>query len=501
MVIDGEKYKTVAYILNKVNKPKLDKMIFSFLKRLFYILFLTCSLSAFSQVGLKSKIVDFTTYEPLENASIYIENSTIGSVSNVDGKFMLSVPKSLENDTLVISSIGFKSFKILVSDFVNNQDIFLEEDIASLDEILIIADTRPKTGNNVVLKAIERLPDNLPEKPFMQKGFLRHRERNVKEYKWLIESAITLYDSSYASGSKRNLKINVDENRKSYDLRDVDSLFAYSSYLRNTSGNFKMSSKQLRRDTIKTATLIEAIKWNDERTNGLEFLFKGKLNLVRNSNRSNSLFGENILDNHQFKIDTILVDNDRKIYKIEIKKGFDFVGLNTKGIYNEGFESKGWIYIYWDTFAIKKIEYDLIASSDKQKGRSKSLLGTLNNHKLIISYMEYDGKMYPNYYYYETPKLVNVGDRSTDKLYKTAEEKKKLKEEQFYYSVQEILFTEIIQDPTEIEKALQKPWSDDIFIQRPYNKEFWENYNVLLESEEEEKLVQDLSKRATLFKE
>ena len=80
------------------------------------------------------------------------------------------------------------------------------------------------------------------------------------------------------------------------------------------------------------------------------------------------------------------------------------------------------------------------------------------------------------------------------------EEKKKLKEEQFYYSVQEILFTEIIQDTTEIKKALQKPWSDDIFIQRPYNKEFWQNYNVLLESEEEEKLVKDLSKKETLFK-
>ena len=215
-------------ILNKVNKSKLDIMILSFLKRLSYILIFICSLSVFSQVELKSKIVDFTTYEPLENASIYIENSTIGSVSNVDGKFVLSVPKRLENDTLVISSIGFKSFKILLSEFINDDVIFLEEDIASLDEILIIVETRPKTGNEVVLRAIERLPDNLPEAPFMQKGFLRHRERNVKEYKWLIESAITLYDSSYASGSKNNLKINVDENRKSFDLRDVDSLFAYS---------------------------------------------------------------------------------------------------------------------------------------------------------------------------------------------------------------------------------------------------------------------------------
>ena len=377
----------------------------------------------------------------------------------------------------------------------------MEEDIASLDEILIVAETRPKNGNDLVLRAIERLPENLPENPYLQRGFLRHRERNKKEYKWLIESAITLYDSSYASGSDKNLKINIDQNRKSYDLRDVDSLFAYSSYLRNVSKSFKISSKELRRDTIKTETLVKAIKWNDERINGLDFLFRGPLNLVRNSNRNNSIFGADILKNHQFKIDTVLVDNDRKIYKIEIKRGFDFVGLNTKGIYNEGFESKGWLYIYWDNFAIKRIEYDLIASSDKQKRRSKSLLGTLNNHKLVISYKEYEEKMYPNYYYYETPKLVNVGDRSTDKLYKTEEEKKKLKEEQFYYSVQEILFSEIIQDSLVIVNALKKPWSDDIFIQRPYNKEFWKNYNVLLESEEEKKLVEDLSKRATLFRE
>ena len=36
-----------------------------------------------------------------------------------------------------------------------------------------------------------------------------------------------------------------------------------------------MKSKKLRRDTIKTAKLVEAIKWNDERVNGLAFLFQG----------------------------------------------------------------------------------------------------------------------------------------------------------------------------------------------------------------------------------
>ena len=108
--------------------------------------------------------------------------------------------------------------------------------------------------------------------------------------------------------------------------------------------------------------------------------------------------------------------------------------------------------------------------------------------------------MYPSYLYYETPKLVNAGDRSSDKAKKNEEELSRERDEQFYYTVQEILFTEIIQDSTTISEALQKEWSEDIFSPRPYNKQFWKNYNVLLESEEEEKLIQDLSKRATLFK-
>ena len=106
--------------------------------------------------------------------------------------------------------------------------------------------------------------------------------------------------------------------------------------------------------------------------------------------------------------------------------------------------------------------------------------------------------MYPSYIYYETPKLVQVGNRSSDKI---DEEKAQAdKEEQFYYTVQEILFTEIVKDPSLVQQAKQNDWSSDIFVSRPYNATFWKNYNVLLESNEEEQLIQDLSKRASLFK-
>ena len=488
----------VSYLYRRWCNHYITTMNYRFLKSLLGLFTFFFCFNAFGQTELKGKVVDFATFGPIESASIYVDKTTVGTVTNADGKFVLLVPEKFKSDTLVISSIGFRSFKTTVGEFDGTADIFLEEDIASLDEIVLIGDPRPKTGNDIVLRALERLPRNMPEEPYLQKGFLRHKERNTKEYKWLIESAITLYDSSYASAAKKNLKINVDENRKSYDLRDVDSLFAYTAYLKNRTNNKALRSKNLRRDTIATASLIKAIKWNDSRVNGLENLFKGKLNMMRNATASKALLGENMLNTHQFRLDTVLVDNDRKLYKIEITKSKDFVGLDTKDVYNEGYEARGWMYIYWDNYAVKKIEYQLVAASEAQKRRSKSLFGTQINHKLVITYKEYQDKMYPSYIYYETPKLVNAGDRSSDQTDKDGKATQD-KNDFYYNTVQEIIFTEIIQDPELVNEALQQEWSEDIFKVRPYNEAFWENYNVLLESEEEEQLIRDLSKRASLF--
>lgn len=462
---------------------------------LFFVSFL-----GFSQVELKGKVIDSAYVLPVENASVYIKNTTIGTISNSDGRFVLLVPSEHQNDTLVVSSIGFKSFKVLVSDYDNSKDIFLEEDIASLDEIVIVADPRPTTGNDIVLKALERLSKNLPDSAYLQKGFLRHKERNSLEFKWLIESAITVYDSGYGAKSTEHLKVNVDEMRKSYDLRDVDSIFSYVSYRNRNIKRNRLKTQDIRRNDVSKEQLVKSIKWNDTRVNGLQNLFQGKLNLLRNVEDTKALFGKDILKTHQFVMDTLLVDDSRKIYKIKINKSIDFVGLNTKGIYNEGYKAQGWLYIYYDNYAIKKIEYELVAASDAQKSRSKRLLGTQTNHKLIINYIEYNDKMYPNYIYYETPKLVNVGLK-TNKKVSQKEIDRYNREERYYSTVQEILFSEIILDREIVQFELNsKLWNMDIFLSKPYNKEFWKNYNVLLESEEDEQLINDLSQRASLYK-
>jgi hypothetical protein len=452
-----------------------------------------------AQIELENKVVDFATLMPLESASIYIKNTTIGTISNADGKFLLVVPDKNANDSLVVSSIGYKSFKTLIKDFDATMEIFLEEDIASLDEVILVAENRPKTGNDIVLRALEELPETLPDSSYLQKGFIRHKERNKRQFKWLVEAAITMYDGAAQDKVNKKIKINVDEMRKSYDLRDVDSLLTYTSFLKNNYRGLRFNAKELRRDTIRTSSLVKAIKWNDTRVNGLNNLFNGKLNPVRNYARSNALFGKDVLAKHYFKLDTVLVENDRKIYKVKIAESREFIDLKTKGIYNGGLKAEGWIYIYWDNFAIKRLEYNLVAASDSQKRRSKTLFDTDQNHKLIINYMEYNDRMYTNYMYYETPKLVNVGSGSKDKNateYELLEER----ENRFYSTVQEIVFTEIIDNQEDVKLAKNKTWDPDLFKSMPYNEAFWKNYNTLLESEEEEQLIEDLTRRSSLFK-
>lgn len=470
--------------------------------KLYFTLLALITISfGFAQIEIKGKVVEFPDLFPVENASIYIQNTTVGTISNSDGRFVLLVDNGFAKDTLVVSSIGYKSFKIPVEEFDGSQDVILEEDVAALDEIVIMADPRPTTGNAIVLKAIEQLSETLPDSAYLQKGFLRHKERNNLEFKWLIESAITLYDSGYSSKSSEHLKINVDEMRKSYDLRNIDSIFTYVSYRNRNAKRDRMKAQDISREDVTKNQLVKAIKWNDTRVNGLQNLFQGKLNMFRNAKDSKALFGEDILKTHQFQLDTILVDDGRKIYKIKIDESVDFINLETKGIYNDGYMAQGWLYIYYDNYAIKRVEYDLVAASETQKSRSKRLLGTQTNHKLIVNYIEYNEKMYPNYMYYETPKLVNVGLK-TDRKVTQKEIDRYNKEERYYSTVQEILFSEIILDKEIVKTELDsKPWNMDIFLSKPYNKEFWKNYNVLLESEEDEQLIDDLSQRASLFKE
>ena len=102
-------------------------MVNKYIKNCLAILVLLFACTVSAQTEVKNKIVDFLMQTPIESASIYVQNTTIGTVSNADGRFSLLVPQEFAKDTLIISSIGYKSYKTPVDEFDNSFDYFAGE--------------------------------------------------------------------------------------------------------------------------------------------------------------------------------------------------------------------------------------------------------------------------------------------------------------------------------------------------------------------------------------
>ena len=91
------------------------------------------SILAQDNIKVEGVIIDGNR-ETLPYTAVSILSKYIGTVSNDDGAFLLKLKKSNLNDTITVSTLGYKTFKIKVLDYINlkNKVIVLEEDSVSL---------------------------------------------------------------------------------------------------------------------------------------------------------------------------------------------------------------------------------------------------------------------------------------------------------------------------------------------------------------------------------
>lgn len=74
----------------------------------FLFLFFTIALQTFSQRTIKGKIIDEVTQQPIAGGSVFISNTSIGTVANRDGDFEINDIPPGKYD-LVISSVGYQT--------------------------------------------------------------------------------------------------------------------------------------------------------------------------------------------------------------------------------------------------------------------------------------------------------------------------------------------------------------------------------------------------------
>jgi TonB-linked SusC/RagA family outer membrane protein len=92
-----------------------------------------CISPLFAQGNIKiSGTITDTGGEPVIGANVVVPGTTIGTASDMDGKFTLNVP---EGSSLLISYIGYVSQTVKATD---NLTVVLQDEVGSLDELVVV---------------------------------------------------------------------------------------------------------------------------------------------------------------------------------------------------------------------------------------------------------------------------------------------------------------------------------------------------------------------------
>lgn len=111
------------------------------MRSLIPFLFYLFSHAIIAQIALEGSINNAETNESIPYVNIGIMNKGKGTVSDDKGNFSLVIPNEFLNDTMRISSIGYDTKLLIMSDFITilkgNQKITLMESVIKLQEVLV----------------------------------------------------------------------------------------------------------------------------------------------------------------------------------------------------------------------------------------------------------------------------------------------------------------------------------------------------------------------------
>ncbi len=104
-----------------------------------------CSTFAFSQFSVSGKIVDSISKEPLSSASVYCQNTTVGTTTNKDGEFSLQLKSG--GYELIVSYTGYQTRQIRINSTDGKiPDIEMVKEEKSLGEVIIKSSNEVKDG-------------------------------------------------------------------------------------------------------------------------------------------------------------------------------------------------------------------------------------------------------------------------------------------------------------------------------------------------------------------
>ncbi|WP_298927766.1 carboxypeptidase-like regulatory domain-containing protein [uncultured Allomuricauda sp.] len=207
---------------------RIQKKTLTIVLSVLYVLaFGTTSVFAFQQEEktenfkqYRGEVVDGSSKKALVFATLSVEGTNISTITNTEGSFLLKIPESITDGTVVVSFLGYKSKNIPLSQLKSNKNkISLIISVTELSEVNINA---PKDAAALVRETLARKGDNYFDDPTLMTAFYRETIKKRRKNVSLSEAVVNIYKTPYSS--LRKDAVELYKARKSTDYSRLDTV-------------------------------------------------------------------------------------------------------------------------------------------------------------------------------------------------------------------------------------------------------------------------------------
>ncbi len=293
------------------------------------------------------KVIDSNTKKPVVFANVYLDGTSIGTVTNSDGEFVLKIPANMKENKLGVTYLGYKNALIQLKDLKPmDNTIAIEPSPIPIEEVII----RNEDPLELIKGALKNIKNNYPVNPEQEVGFYRETIKQNRNYIEVAEAVLDVYKSAYNDNFDFD-RVKIFKGRKNQDVKRMDTVL------------FKFQGGP------KTSFLLDMVK-----TPG-------------------NILSADMLGYYDFKLIGITKINDKENYAIEFdqKDNVDFplyqgkIYLDVKSLAITGADFR---------FSSKGID---LASSELVRKKPVSMKLDVENANYLVNYREVNGKWYLNH--------------------------------------------------------------------------------------------------------
>ena len=166
------------------------------------------------------KIIDSQTRNPLVFANVILRSTNIGTVTNADGEFLIKTPSNWEVKELEVTHIGYQNRVIPLADLDSEDNEIALQAATVFIEAVTVSYGDPL---ELLLRAIENIPNNFSTDPVMMKAFYRETIKQNRNYVGVAEAVLDIYKANYKKVSESD-RTQIYKGRKSQDVAKMDTV-------------------------------------------------------------------------------------------------------------------------------------------------------------------------------------------------------------------------------------------------------------------------------------